>query len=304
MHTLPREVVTLLHHGVTGRKDVKERVGRAQYEAMLTRGLVCLGPGRLLIAPGFTDQWTPLVVTQLRCPMAVASGRLACWLWQLPPFTGLRPPAQEWISPARCHLEVVRQVRPLEPWEITCIGGLRVTSPARTLLDLAAIDEGLLERAGERMLYRREVTEEALWQAVESFNARHGVAGLRRFLTRRGRGTPPCESDLEVLALQAIRRLGYPEPTYRQYPVPRDDGGNYRVDFAWVVGRRTVFVEIDGPGHADPDTLAYADRRQNVLTRRRAVVLRFVERDVRELPCNIDRELSVHVRKLRACRAG
>lgn len=305
MASLPREVVTLLQHGVTCRKDVKAVLGRARYETLIDGGVLEPRPGRLVAAPVLIDRWSPLVETQLRCRTAVACRRLACWLHQLPPFSGVTPPVQDWISTVRSQVAAVHLVRNLGPSEVTVVGGLRVTSPQRTLADLGIVDEALLERAAERMLHRRQVSEQALWAYVDAFPDRWGVQALRRFLHRRGQGAAPCESDLEVLGLQAIRRLGFPEPTHRQYPVPRDGGGLYRVDLVWAVGRRLVFVEIDGDGcHANPEALAYDLRRQNVLSRRRPVILRFCGADVRDFPAYIDREMSIHVPKLpmrRAC---
>ena len=298
MEVLPKELAELFRHGVATKADVTAVIGLAHQRRLLDAGVVVPGVGRLLIYPPKTDLWTPILEVQLRCRRAVASDRLAAWMYQLAPFDGRRPCHIEFVAPGQSPLDGVRRALHLEPMDIRRMGPLRVTTPARTLADLGrVVDDDILERAGESLLYRKFATEQLLWETAARV-ARHGRTrgnALLRFLQRRGVGTPPTESDLETRFLQLTRRLGFSAP-YRQLPVPQDNGKLLRVDFAWRTSRRLVFVEVDGAAtHANPDALIRDLRRQNILMRCGPILLRFTADDVDRFTGNIERELGLHV---------
>jgi very-short-patch-repair endonuclease len=122
------------------------------------------------------------------------------------------------------------------------IGGIPITSPARTLLDLAGcVAEENLEAAVERALRRALVRESVLRWSVGG-RGRGGADTLRRILGARDPGSPALESRLEVKVWRLIVRRGLPKPR-RQHPV-EIDGKRYRLDFAWPSFR--VAVEADG----------------------------------------------------------
>ncbi len=94
---------------------------------------------------------------------AVASHRTAAWIWGL---LRSRPGTFHLIAPTRRHrkeLVVVHFAR-LEAEDWTTVDGIPVTSPARTVLDLAAHEspERLLRRAEERGLLDRRRFEALL----------------------------------------------------------------------------------------------------------------------------------------------
>jgi hypothetical protein len=70
-----------------------------------------------------------------------------------------------------------------EPHERTTRQGIPVTTPMRTLLDLAAvIDEGELERAVRQAEYARLTTTALLAEAVTARPGRRGSKSLRNVL--------------------------------------------------------------------------------------------------------------------------
>lgn len=115
--------------------------------------------------------------------------------------------------------------------------GLRVTSPARTLYDLARSSRPrLVERALGRA-FRKELTTR---EELEVLMARHaglpGSARLRPFL---GDATPEfTRSEAEDRFLAVVRSAGLPKPTVNVRV------GRYELDFYWP-GQR-VAVEVDG----------------------------------------------------------
>lgn len=299
MDHLPREVAALLRHGAASTTDIKAVIGERGYDHLITYGLLARRPGHVAVDVRQVDRWTPLVEVEIRCPGAVASGRLAAWLYRAPPFDSRTPPHLDHLSRRATRVPGVRVTKDLAPCDVTDVGGVAVTTAARTLADLGnVVDDDTLERVGESLLHRRLTTEAELAATALRLRrrGRASVAALQRFMKRRRLGTPPTESDLETRFLQVARRLGFPEPTWRQFRVGREHGGPLRVDFVWRRGCTLVFVEVDGAGaHANPQALMEDLRRQNVLQRSRPVLLRFSADDIDRHPHNILRELGLHV---------
>jgi very-short-patch-repair endonuclease len=133
-----------------------------------------------------------------------------------------------------------------------------VTSPARTIVDLAAgLDREMLEAALEDVLHRGLTTASAIDRRLVALggSGRVGAARLRRLLTERDQA--PLESRLEVKVWRLLRGAGL-RPV-RQFEV-QCEGRRYRLDFAWP--RLKVAVEADGfRAHGGRATHA-ADRRR------------------------------------------
>lgn len=148
--------------------------------------------------------------------------------------------------------------------EATVRHGLRVTSPARTFLDLAPDSEvDQLERLALD-LARRD--RSALRDVGRLLDRDRRVPARRRLATAIGRlprDAAMLGSPLEVLGVQELRRLGAPEPVL-QYQV-RDRGGApvKRVDAAWPDQR--ALAELDGAPYHD----ARADRAADLEARDR-----------------------------------
>jgi very-short-patch-repair endonuclease len=156
-----------------------------------------------------------------------------------------------------------------------------VTSPARTLIDLASIlSEADLERALHHAIVDRRISAGAVWARLRDAPGQgaRGPAALRRLLGGpRGRVTSP----LERRVAEVLRGPGLP-PFRREFPV-YVEGGVYYLDFAWPLFR--VGVEADGRRwHSDAGSFERDRSRHNALTAAGWKVLRVTERQVRAEP--------------------
>ncbi len=147
----------------------------------------------------------------------------------------------------------------LDERDVTVRWQLPITTPARTLLDLAAEHPELVERTLNDALYKRLVKPEAVRSAMSRAGARKRQAvvvlgGILDLLSA------PTESVLEDDFLALVRRHGLPEPV-RQWPIA---GGAFRLDFAWP--DVMVTYETHGRRHHS----APADRRRDRAKRRAA----------------------------------
>lgn len=118
------------------------------------------------------------------------------------------------------------------------VDGIRVTTPARTLLDLAAVlAPRQLREALERARVRGIVTDDALRDVLARHPAHRGTRRLGRALAG-----PHTRSALERAFLALCREHGLPEPRAN---VPF---GRWTIDF--VFEGTDVVVEVDGGQHA------------------------------------------------------
>jgi very-short-patch-repair endonuclease len=156
-------------------------------------------------------------------------------------------------SSKRCSLVTARRTRSIHPLDRRFVRGMPVTSPERTLLDLASVlDEFALEVAFESGRRERLVTIESVQRCLERSGGpgRRGTASLRALLAQLG--AAPSESPLEVKAARLLRRSRLPRPV-QQYEV-----GRYRLDFAWP--DQLVALECDGRRRHSEDTDFQRDR--------------------------------------------
>lgn len=164
------------------------------------------------------------------------------------------------------------------------MGGIAVTTPERTILDLGLIFPDtevhriLLHAIGTGLVLPRD-----LWSMRQrtSKQGRNGTGVLERVLDALPQGTSFTESGLEILFLEVCERFGISSPV-PQLPV-RISGRNFRLDFAWAAQR--VFVEIDGAAfHSSPIQIANDGNRQNLLVQAGWTPLRFTYADLTERP--------------------
>ena len=123
------------------------------------------------------------------------------------------------------------------PAHLGTIQDIPLTSPARTLVDLARTrSRERLETAINEADKRGLIDTESLRGSLEDFAGVHGVAALRRVLDRRT--FVLTESALERLFLPVARSAGLPKPLTQQ------EVNGHRVDFFWpAIG---LVVETDG----------------------------------------------------------
>ena len=176
-----------------------------------------------------------------------ASHRSAAALWAIAGFE--RAPL-EFVTArdvrSRGRRVRVRRLRCLEAADVTTVDSVPVTTPTRTVLDLASVvDEETLEIALDDALRRGLTSVAHLQKRLERIEAHTRVQSiaLGRLLATRSDGQAPTESPLETKALQALRRSGLPEPN-RQYKIFLDGRFIARVDLAYPAER--VAIETDG----------------------------------------------------------
>ena len=174
-------------------------------------------------------------------------------------------------------------------------GQLRITSPARTLLDLAAsLPTRALERALDEAHYRELISRRSLAETLTRNRGRRGVPILRRVLDGHELGTTRTESELEERFVGAYRAHGR-FPFRCQEPL-----APYRADLVFEAQR--VVVEVDGPAHRRKRRRASDAVRDAVLGDRGFHTLRVTDEemdtDIEAAVARVDREL------VRVCRAG
>jgi hypothetical protein len=136
--------------------------------------------------------------------------------------------------------------------------GLPVTSPTRTIIDLAAVlDAAALRIAFESARRERLTTVRKVRGRLEVIGGagRPGAAKLQVLLDRLD-GQAPSEYPLEVRVAELLELAGIEAPV-RQYEV-RAHGRVFRLDFAWP--SRRLALECDGRQRHSEDSDFARDR--------------------------------------------
>jgi len=175
-------------------------------------------------------------------PPAVASHTSAARLWQL---GRVATPDVEVVVPRSCagrRLGVRAHRMALEPHEVSERYGIPVTTPARTLRDLAAVlPPKVLERSLDELI-RARTMDRCQLEALLDAHRYGGASTLRRLVADRLAGPSPGDSIWVDRIARWLTGAGLPEPE-RQYTVVVDD----RVcvlDLAYP--RQLVAVEFNG----------------------------------------------------------
>ena len=250
-------------HGVVARRQLRElgltsrMVGRRVEDGTLRRvhrGVYLLGA---LDGP-LRPRLAPEMAAVLACgDDARVSHRSAGWLWGFWPCRPPRGPdvAVPWETRRARAGVTVRRTRSLPSSDGTTAEGIPVTTPARTLRDLATVvTPGELNRAAARAERLGLVDAETIADLVADHGARPGAATLRAALGD-GRSLVLTRSEAEELLLALLRRFGLPTPETNV----RIAG--YEVDCLWpALG---VAVEVDGFAHHGSRRSFDDDRRRD-----------------------------------------
>jgi very-short-patch-repair endonuclease len=186
--------------------------------------------------------------------------------------------------------------RTLAPWQLTVRRGIPVTSPARTLVDLAPrLTRGRLERAIGEADKRDLIDPEALRRVLADFGRQPGVAVLRDTLDRRT--FTLTDSELERRFVPIARQAGLPPPQTQQWV------NGFRVDFYWP--DLELIVETDGLRyHRTPAQQAKGHLRDQVHAAAGLTPLRFTRAQVAYEPDHVRQTLAAVAERLRLARAG
>jgi very-short-patch-repair endonuclease len=183
---------------------------------------------------------------------------------------------REWRDGLRTH-----RPRTLQPDETTTHEGIPVTTPARTILDLAAM---LRRRPLERVLDRTELLELADYPALHHNASAHpghrGAKRLRTALTTHNAGTTLTRSHLEERFLELCREHGLPAPLVNSWPSGKE------VDFRFP--GQALIVETDSWTHHRSRAAFENDRARDALhTRAGYRTLRFTHRQLADDPAAV-----------------
>ena len=180
---------------------------------------------------------------------------------------------------------VVHQSTDLLDAHVTEIDGLPVTTPTRTIVDLAKVfGVSRLETVLESALSSSMVDFDELYELFTSL-ARKGKPGIRKLRTLlevRKAGAFVSESELERRFSKLIRGAGLPDPK-AQFRAGWLRKVNGRVDFAYVDQR--LIIECDGRRwHTRFDAFETDRRRDNAAQIAGWRVLRFTWGMLRDEP--------------------
>jgi very-short-patch-repair endonuclease len=164
--------------------------------------------------------------------------------------------------------------------ECTVHHAIPVTTPTRTLLDLAAVvSRRELERAIDEAAYLRLDV-----RGLHARQGRRGGAMLTRVLADHRAGSTLTRSEIEERMLAICRRSRLPSPLVNEVVE------GYTVDFAWP--RRRVIAETDGwQAHGTRQAFERDRRRDAALTAAGWRVVRVTWRRLHDEPQAVARQL-------------
>jgi very-short-patch-repair endonuclease len=172
----------------------------------------------------------------------------------------------------------VHRVVAIDPRDVRRRQNVPITSPARTLLDIAPdLSDRELERAFDDGLVRRIFTRQAAIALLARSPRRPGGARLAELARVRDRASTVTRSDAEECFLALVRRARLSEPEVNVRV------GRYIADFLWRDQR--LIVEVDGYAfHSSRRSFERDHERDLVLKSAGFDVLRFTRRQIVEEP--------------------
>jgi very-short-patch-repair endonuclease len=227
-------------HGVVARSQLAVLgIGRGAIDRRLSRGrLVAIHRGVFAVGHVVLTRrgwWMAAVLAA--GPGAVLSHRSAAALW------GIRDTARaehEVTVPRhrRCRAGVRVHHSDLPADETTVADGIPVTTPARTLLDLAAVlTPHQLERAVHETEYRRLTSPLSLDALLTLHPKRRGTATLKMIVDRNNLGSTLTRSELEIAFLAFL------DAHHLERPLVNKKTGPYIVDALWPA--QHLIAELD-----------------------------------------------------------
>jgi very-short-patch-repair endonuclease len=178
---------------------------------------------------------------------ALVSHTAAAVLWE---FGGARARKVEiWVPSkrnVRSDLITVHRGDRLDRADRTTFGPIPITTPTRTLIDMAGrLEDHRLSTVLEDLIRRDLVSAERLRARLDALRSsgRPGGGRLEALLEARGDGRP-LESALETLAWPIISESGVGLPARQHWVIL--PGGRYRLDFAWP----ELKIGLECEGHA------------------------------------------------------
>jgi hypothetical protein len=248
--------------------------------------LVKAGTG-LYALPGVdVNRQTLLRAAALSLPGATVSHQSAAFLHSGRDFAQSRPTVT--VPMGTTHDfpgAVVHETNDLSADQVVTIDGLQVTTPARTILDLAgSLSSETVAEILDDWLARRIAVWEEVSELLEQLARRgkRGVQKLRSLLAARGPGQEVPNSVMEQVALRIFREHGLPEPIL-QFSPPWWTPSPELVDFGYLNPR--LIIEFDSRRwhgrYRDFEKDRERDNRAQLASWR---ILRFTWADLKERP--------------------
>jgi len=193
-------------------------------------------------------------------PGAVLSHRSASALWRIRDTAPAKPEVIVARERRRPGIHIHRVALPAD--EMTVARGIPVTTPTRTLLDLAeVISFHQLERAVHETEFRRLTSPLSLDALLARHAGRRGTTALREIVNCRNLGRNIPRSDLEIAFLAFVDKQGL------ERPLVNEKIGPYTVDALYPDAR--LVIELDsrsptrprGPSRKTADETATCSRR-------------------------------------------
>jgi predicted transcriptional regulator of viral defense system len=226
---------------------VAKRVAAGRLHS-LYRGVYAVGHDRL----SKEAQWLAAVLAAGEG--AALSHLAAAAHWQM---WRRRVPQIDVIVPGQRRARVgfrVHRVRNLDPRDVTTHQGIPITTPARTLVDLAqTLTAPQLTNVIHEAAYRNRFDEATTREAMGRARGRD-LTTLHTALQAHASGSAGTRSDLEDQFLETWQG---PEPLINT----KVQG--IEVDMHWP--DQNLVIEIDGPGHTRPRTRRDDARRDEIL---------------------------------------
>jgi hypothetical protein len=182
------------------------------------------------------------------------------------------------------ELFTISRTRTLRDEEWCEVDGLAATTPARTLLDLAALTSSsrLAEIAAAAFRTRACCAEDIL-EVLDLHRRARGRQRLVEALDILGSDAGRSRSDVEVAALPLLVDAGLPRPVVGHKV--RDPRGRSIAELDLAYPEHLIAIEIDGfQWHSSPARKRADEDRQNRLVVAGWTVLRFSAADVRRRP--------------------
>lgn len=229
-------------HGVVARRQllalglsldaIDHRVERGRLHP-LHRGVYAVGHRKLPRA----GAWMAAVLAGGES--AVLSHRSAAALWGIRDTAGRSTEVTAPTHRRRRSGLVVHQAK-LPADEVTVHDAIPVTTPARTLLDLAALlDEHRLARAAERAEALRLTSPTSLEELTQRYPKRPGTTNVKRLIEEHRIVPTTTANDLERRFLTFLDANELPRPLVNESLDPHTTP-----DFRWPKER--LIVELDG----------------------------------------------------------
>ncbi len=184
----------------------------------------------------------------------------------------------------------VHRSRILESHDVWIRQGLPVTSPARTLLDIAVTATyRQLEIAFDRGIVEKTVAPSHVRDVLDRAGGHRGRARLAALLDRERGGTTVTASHPEERMLALIRSAGLPAPQVN-FPFQ-----GYKLDFYWPDAR--FVLEVDSHRfHSSRYRLQRDRTKDNVLRRANIEAMRIMDSEIVErshgVVADVTRELA------------